>query len=409
MRLRGRRLLGISATAALLSCGGMLYGQTPRKVGVLVVSNPTAFTRSSEVVEIPLAEVQSHTHLSDMKGILIRDRASGARVMTQIYDAGLRGGSEELLLLVDLGPKERLALDVYDEPSAEPLPSRVFARQVPERADDFAWENDKVAHRVYGPALETTGEIGSGIDVWSKRVPYFVIDKWYKRDLEGQRTHTPGMSYHEDHGEGLDSYKVGSSRGCGGTAVWDAGKLVASNNVTTSRILADGPIRVAFELRYAPWKAASTEVEETKYVELDAGSHMNRLQSTFRFPGLEKIEVAAGLALHEPAQLQRLAGDKIVSVWDSPDLASAGHIATALVLPPAEKAGFVEAQGNAVLLFPLKTGETIYYYAGSGWSQADMPTFEAWNAYLTQYLEGLRHPVIHQWESGNIPTKMGAQ
>ncbi len=409
MRLQRWRLFGVAAMAAILWLGGVLWGQTQRRVGVLIVSNPTALVRSSEVVEIPLPEVRAHTNLADMNRIVIRDRAGGTRVMTQVYDAGPRGGPEELLLLVDLGPEARLTLDVYDEPSAEPLPSRVFARQVPERADDFAWENDKVAHRVYGPALEATGEIGSGIDVWSKRVPYFVIDKWYKRDLGGQRTHTPGTSYHEDHGEGLDSYKVGTSRGCGGTAVWHAGKLVASKNVTTSRVLADGPIRVAFELKYAPWKASGTEVQETKYVELDAGSHMNRLQSTFRFAGPKQIEVAAGLALHDPAQVQRLADDRIVSVWDSPDLASAGHIATGLVVPPAEKARFAEAQGNSVLLFPVKPDETIYYYAGSGWSQADMPTFEAWNAYLAQYLERLRHPVIRQWESSKIPAKMGAQ
>jgi len=35
---------------------------------------------------------------------------------------------------------------------------------VPERMDDLAWENDKVAHRIYGPAVRASLE-SSGIDV----------------------------------------------------------------------------------------------------------------------------------------------------------------------------------------------------------------------------------------------------
>ena len=367
---------------------------------VLVVSNPSAFSRPSEVVEIPLAEVRTHAHLSDPKRFVIRERASGAPVMTQIYDVGPRDGPDTLLLLLDLDGHATLTLDVYDEAATRP-PSMVFARPVPERMDDFAWENDKVAFRVYGPALEATGEIGSGIDVWSKRVPDLVIDSWYQRDLEGQRRHDPAMSYHVDNGQGLDSYKVGTSRGCGGTAVWDSGKLFASNNVTTSRILADGPIRVAFELSYAPWKAAGVEVQETKYVELDAGSHLNHWHSSFRFAGSREIEMAVGLAVHDTAEVQQLARGSVVSVWDSPQLATAGQIATGLVLPPTVTATFARTEDNAVLVLPVKSGRSVDYFAGAGWSQADMPTPAAWNTYLTQYLERLRHPVQRKWGATN--------
>src|SRR6266850_7008503 len=333
---------------------------------VLIVSNPSGFARTGEVVEIPLAEVRTHAHVSDPRRLAIRLRASGSPVTTQVYDGGPDGKSDTLLLLLDLQAHATLKLDVHDEVATRP-PSRVFARSVPERKDDFAWENDKVAYRVYGPALEATGEIGSGIDVWSKRVPDLVIDSWYSRDLEGQRTHDPAMSYHVDNGQGLDSYKVGTSRGCGGTAVWDAGKLVASNNLITSRILADGPIRVAFELEYAPWRAAALEVEETKLVELDAGSHLNHFHSDFRFAGSEEITVAAGLAVHDPADLKQVVPAKIVSVWDSPQLTSAGHIATGLVLPPTTTATFARAEDNAVLVLPIKSGESLDYYAGAGW------------------------------------------
>ncbi len=38
-----------------------------------------------------------------------------------------------------------------------PSRSRPSRRYVPERLDDFAWENDKIAHRTYGPALARAG------------------------------------------------------------------------------------------------------------------------------------------------------------------------------------------------------------------------------------------------------------
>ena len=54
----------------------------------------------------------------------------------------------------------------------------------PERKDDFAWENDRGAYRVYGPALEATGERSFGIDVWTKNTPDPVVnDRYYIEDV----------------------------------------------------------------------------------------------------------------------------------------------------------------------------------------------------------------------------------
>ena len=89
---------------------------------------------------------------------------------------------------------------------------KAFGRFVRERFDDFAWENDRIAHRTYGKALETwEGEplTSSTIDIWSKRTPRMVINDWYLAD-----------DYHADHGEGADFYSAGPSRGCGGSGLW---------------------------------------------------------------------------------------------------------------------------------------------------------------------------------------------
>jgi hypothetical protein len=88
---------------------------------------------------------------------------------------------------------------------------------VQERLDDFAWENDRIGHRTYGPALAAPAPPGSGkevlvtsgLDLWFKRVDYPIIDRWYNKGHD---------HYHKDEGEGMDMYNVGKSRGAAAAA-----------------------------------------------------------------------------------------------------------------------------------------------------------------------------------------------
>ena len=96
-------------------------------------------------------------------------------------------------------------------------PAKVYGRYIEARSD-FAWENDLVAFRAYGPKLRD-GEENAGIDCWLKRVTYPIIDNWYRQEAEQQ------ISYHQDHGEGLDNFQVGSSLGVGGTGIMINDKL----------------------------------------------------------------------------------------------------------------------------------------------------------------------------------------
>jgi len=273
----------------------------------------------------------------------------------------------------------------------------VFGRPVPERKDDFAWENKVVAYRIYGPALEATGEISSGIDVWSKRIPNFVVNSFYQQDHESAITHNPALSYHNDNGVGLDSYDVGPSRGCGGTAVWADGKLNVSKNYTFAKILAAGPIRFEFEVSYAPWQAGGRMVAETKRITLDANSHLNKIVSTFTFDGKSLLDLAVGIAIHEGGVPTLPSGRSITAVWDTPQKPSAGRIATGLVSPPSEHATTTIVVNHALMIFKRHSGESFTYFAGSGWSKADMPTQEEWDMYLVGFEELQEHPVAFTW------------
>src|SRR5271168_4084285 len=239
--------------------------------------------RLREVIELPLSNARAH--VKDLDHRIAEDAATHEVLPTQIYTSPDGHARDLLLIAVQLPASGSLVINFVKKNSSKPPEPQVFGRDAPERKDDFAWENKYVAYRVYGPALEATGEITSGIDVWSKRVPNFVIDSFYKHDAIGQRTHNPALSYHKDDGVGLDSYLVGPTRGCGGTGVVSSGKLWVSKNYTRFKLLSNGPVRFEFELTYAPWDANGIQVTETKRITLDAGSHLNRIKSTFTFAG----------------------------------------------------------------------------------------------------------------------------
>jgi len=385
-------IIGLAVSMAIAALPGAQAQQ-------LHLANPLDAERTQEVIEIPFSQISAHLHYSQEKlpSIVAEDAATGQRIPSQIYSAIVGGVPDTLLLLVHLPPKAaqsiKFRLD-FEAPLVEPL---VFGREAPERKDDFAWENKFTAYRIYGPALQATGEITSGIDVWSKRVPNFVIDSFYKRDHEGALTHNPDLSYHKDNGQGLDSYLVGPSRGCGGTAAFVNGKLFVSKNYTTLRILANGPIRFAFEVAYAPWDAAGTSVVETKRITLDAGTHLNKIESRYSFQGNSTLTLAGGIAIHDGATAEFPVPGSVASVWDTPQDPSAGRIATGLLADPTQHAESRQADGHALLVFTRHSNEPFVFYAGSGWSKADMPTPEAWDSYLKAQLLQIEHPITLRW------------
>jgi hypothetical protein len=147
----------------------------------------------------------------------------------------------------------------------------------------MAWENDRIAHRMYGfalnsPAADLVHERlrGSGIDVWGKRVTYPIIDRWYAKGHD---------QFHKDgEGEGLDLYSIGGSRGAGGTGAWDGSKLWTSDNFMTSQVLSNGPRRAAFKLTYAPVGCGGAgKVQETKTITVDCGVNFDSVASEFDF------------------------------------------------------------------------------------------------------------------------------
>ncbi len=395
-------LASLTVAAGLLPASAIAHAAGPQRA-VLAVTNPTSTARTKEVLEVSLAAIQSKLPGAAPADLRVEDLATHKSLPVQLDSSTPSAPTDRLLVLVSLAPRQtiRLAFNTSHQPATfTPL---VYGRIVPERKDDFAWENDKVAYRVYGPALQATGEITSGIDVWSKRGPDLIVNAWYNRDAEGQRTGNPALSYHKDAGQGLDSYDVGPTRGCGGTGLWKDGHLFVSKNYVSAEVLSAGPIRLRFRLRYAPWTADGIQVSEEKIVTLDAGSHLNRIQSTFSFSGgqpfsKDAAQWAAGLAMHPGAHLNTSNSGGILSVWEPLTLPTAGMDGTAIVLEPGRTAATTQAQGNALVLLSATPRTPIAYYAGAAWSKADIPDEAAWNHYLEAFRQRLAHPLETSWK-----------
>jgi unsaturated rhamnogalacturonyl hydrolase len=311
---------------------------------------------------------------------------------TEVYGAGafLLAGAEVICMLdptkrrADLANFEGVTLPDRFLRAAP----RAFARFVPERADDFAWENDLVAFRAYGPALRA-GPENSGIDCWFKRVPYPIIDKWYLEDRVKLPYGKAAKSYHQDHGEGHDGYKVGDSRGCGGISVWADGQLHNSGTFVAQRLIEDTPQRVAFELDYASTLHGKV-LRETKRITLIMGERLYQCDSRFTLDGAPAtLDVAIGLMPQEKNP-QPVFSPKTgtLMLWEIHEGLGLG---TAVVIDPARVLDMKShtdpaGQTQALCLARTDAAGGIRWFAGFGWQgQGDITTAELWKSYLTKF------------------------
>ncbi|MBN2131001.1 MAG: DUF4861 family protein, partial [Sedimentisphaerales bacterium] len=290
------------------------------------------------------------------------------------------------LCQVDLAPNEWRDLWVLAQPQSVLRSSSLVTAQamfVPQRYDDFAWENDRIAFRMYGPALEFE-TISSGIDVWVKSVEYPVLRKWY---LVGD--------YHSDHGEGLDMYKVGPSRGCGGSAFLLGDDVFAPGNYRDYRILANGPIRTVFEVSYAPYDVAGASVTETRRISLDLGSNLNRIECRYaEGESLGRVQFGAGIVqVDGEGKAASNSAQGWMAYWQPPQGAN-GTIGCALVVGPEVAVQYREASGHHWFVKPMETVEPVVYYAGAGWDKSgDFANQDEWVDYVRGFAARLRSPL----------------
>lgn len=365
----------------------------------LDVTNKLDITRPNETIEIDLTKIPKLLEVYRPEQLIIIDAENKNVGLSQLIDLDGDGTFDQLIFQTDLNANEHkhFHLTGSNEPLEMPETSvSTFARFVPERIDDFAWENDKVAFRTYGPKAqqitesgEPGGTLSSGIDCWLKRVDYPIIDKWYREDLE------QGKSYHKDHGEGLDNYHVGPSRGTGGTGIWKDGKLHTSKNYRSWNLITNGPIRTTFELDYGQWDADGIQVNEIKRISIDLGS--NLFKNTLLLANESELpNITLGITLHEKAGNVKI--DEELGWFRYLEPHDGSELSTAIVIEPHNVIESidhrVEEKDLSNLLVVCKPASELTYFAGFAWknsNQYELP--DGFDNYLAEFAQGIASPL----------------
>lgn len=371
----------------------------------VTVTNDLDAPRPSETIAVPWTSVNTALPGARLQQIVVKDEKGNVlpyqvtNVAPQLKDPKNVGAAYgELLFQHDFAKGEKTAHFTVEKIDgvAPVFPAKTFGRYVPERLDDFAWENDRIGHRMYGPALAAPAPAGSGkevlvtsgIDIWFKRVSYPIVDRWYNKGHD---------HYHVDEGEGMDMYNVGTSRGLGGTGIWDGQRLWAGRNYATWKVLANGPVRTVFEVTYETWDGGGVAVSETKRISLDAGQQFDRVTSVFQF-GKPELTVAVGVNKtpsdkdqDAKVEVANDAASGAVLQWVQQK--SKGDFGTAIAIANGSTS-FAQDDKNSLLLVKVKSGEPLHYLMGAAWNRAtDIKRMDQWRALVADFVTRERNPL----------------
>jgi len=367
-------VLLVVSVLLLVSCNG--------KVEVSVFNN-SEVDRVNETVELCLCELTGF----DAKKLVVLN-AEGKQVPSQILYRGTEK-AQSLIFQVTLaaGKQEVFTLK---EGTPEVYPSKTFAHFVPQRKDDFSWENDRIAFRMYGPKLAPENP-SNGADVWFKRTEALITDKWYTQDLSGKR------SYHQDTGEGLDCYKVAHTLGAGSVCPYSTDSLWVGRYFDRYQVLDNGPLRSSFVLFYDAVEYQGKMLKAEFLVNLDAGSNLNEVR--VRYTGdTTQMRLAAGIFLHDSIQ-SLFVNQDLSTIGYAEDLMSegkkpipSGRGYTGVVFPGSWQQS-KQLSGHIVGIFNYTVGEEFQYYFGAGWNKHGFTTDKDWFNYLNHKKAGLLQPL----------------
>lgn len=318
------------------------------------------------------------------KFIAVHDPDTNRPLLSQKLDLDQDLQWETLLIQLDVGAGEtrRLELTLQDNPPVADTGGISYGRLVPERSDDFTFENNRVAFRLYGPALQNQGETSSGIDYWGKRVGRNIVNDWYAKPQS--RT----SNYHIDTGEGADFYKVGSSLGVGGHGLLVDGKLYTPENFSRAKVLAMGPIRLVAELAYDNWPTPDGNIAFTRRITLDRNQHLMQTELLFNEPFSSGGKLVTGLNRQNGVDTEKLwrAEKGIYSLWS--DLGERWQqLGTGLYLPWSVVGSSPIIDAEHILLEITRSDDDVYrYYSGACWSKSGYcDNADTWLQYLTSF------------------------
>ena len=349
---------------------------------MIVVSNSLSTNRSGEMVEVKVSALKADFQ---HKSYILKNEA-GKEVAYQVITND--SNKPELMIFQADVKAKGSATYSFAEGKPAPVIAKTYARFVPERKDDFAWENDMAAYRMYGPALANE-KPSNGVDYWAKCTDKLVVDQRYK-DEEFNK-----ISYHIDHGLGLDFYKVAHTLGCGGIAPYSAGKLWVGNQFDSYKLIVSGPLRAEFTLTYDSVKVGKNVYKQVITITADAGSLLNKASVTYSGNN-ELTEVATGMTLHDGKGTLKLNAANGTAALTENAVSDAGvpsgrdYIG---VFVPVKVKKAIEQEEHGLLIADYAVGKPFVYYFGAGWSKWHFPTDEDWYKAVNHFAELQKNPL----------------
>lgn len=388
----------------------------------VTVTNPLALERTGEMIEVPMSDVVAKLKLTDTAQIIVLD-VNGQQVPYQLtYD-------EKVVFPVAV---EANGVATYTIKPGSPEPFNVIAcgKQYLERLDDLAWENDLAGFRAYGPALQKRGERGFGYDLFTKyNTTEPILEGLYAEELNAEkrakiaelRKTDPkaaaelgrAISYHIDHGYGMDCYAVGPTLGAGTSALMVGDTIIYPYCYNTQEILDNGPLRFTVKLEFNPLVVrGDSNVVETRVISLDAGSYLNK--TVISYTNLKEAKpVTTGIVLREPdGTIIADAENGYITYVDPTTDRSGGNgkifvgaafpaqvkEAKAVLFSEKEKKERGGADGHVLAISEYEPGSEYTYYWGFAWDKAAIKTVDAWNDYMAQYAQKVRTPLMVEFK-----------
>lgn len=353
-------------------------------LATITVANKSALSFKEKVVELPWRNIEKLKGSMDTSKLIVLDANTKKQLPFQ-YETKGTDSIQNLLVQVSLKPMQtKQILLQYGTRAA--FATKTYGRYIPERKEDFAWENDKIAFRMYGKELEKTPkENAYGLDVWVKRTDRMILNERYKR-----------MEYHIDHGDGMDYYHVGFSLGAGNSAPYVNDSIYYSKNYVGHKTLDNGPLRTSFQLAYDAWDVAGNSVKATKTFSLDAGDQLSKVQVQYSYGGDANLPLVVGIIKRKEQGLMYLnEQDGIMGYWEPTHGADGTTGVGTIFAQPATSmsitAKHLLAKSEANNKLPF------VYYTGAAWDRAGAITnAEQWFAYLKQFKAALQHPITVQ-------------
>ncbi len=245
---------------------------------------------------------------------------------------------------------------------------------VPERENDFFWENDKLGMRAYGPG---NYHVWSGLDLFNKMPgAAFTCGDLLRNSSKCGNWHvTPYKGV-------LDNYTMCASRGLGGVALFGDGEWKTYQTWETCEIVSNSGELCEFRLVYPAFSALG---RMTYHITLRKGERFFRNHVSFESssmppefrtgPGLDvDSKRGHGGTLREDASLG------VISLFEDARNEQEGSTMTAIFIEPGEslEVEFMTDHLDCRVLAVRKPSFT--YWAGAAWSKAgEIVTAEQWH------------------------------